>query len=235
MSIKLGNVCFKGFIGEGAYGEVWKVKWKGKIAAGKQLKGHHFDCNQKALDSFLGEYETLRRLSHPNIVRLFGLEIFDEEPPMIIMELMHQDLSTYINDSETEPKVQLKDAISIMLGVAEGLKYLHNFTIPVIHRDLSSKNILLDKNNRAKITDLGQARICPELSLKDATPTPGCLPYVAPETFSSDNPRNPLLRGRANYGPQVDIFSFGVIVLEVVIGKYPRPDDTININSKGES
>ena len=224
---KLGNVKILGYIGEGSYGEVWKVKWKRKIAAGKQLKEFLFNCNQHACQHFVAEYEILKELSHPNIVQLFDMLRFDDYSgrvsPMIITELMHQDLFTYIDNSTTKPRVQFRDAISIMLDVAEGLKYLHNRPEPIIHRDLSSKNILLDKSIRAKISDLGQAKMCPNPFLISATPTPGCPPYTAPETFPLDGHNY-----KPSYGPEVDTFSFGVVLLEVVIGKHPRPEDRIH-------
>ena len=231
LGLRLGNVSFQNYIGEGGYGEVWKVRWKGKVAAGKQLRGFLFDTNERALERFLVEYNILRRLSHPNIIKMFGLEIVEGHPPIMIMELMHQDLDTYVHDSRTEPKVQLKDAIGILLGVAKGLNYLHTLSLPlrpVIHRDLSSKNILLDKMKFAKITDLGQAKINSDRFLEEATPKPGFWPYLAPETYSLHDYDNARASWKATYGSEVDIFSFGVVALEVVIGRRPRPEERIN-------
>ena len=82
-------------------------------------------------------------------------------------------------------KVSLDEVIRIMLDVGEGLKFLHEHECPIIHRDIKSKNILLNTKLKAKIADLGQAKKFPLGTARDMTktPVPGTTVYMAPETF----------------------------------------------------
>ena len=222
----------KGMLGEGSFGIVYKGKWHGKFVAVKKLKDEILR-HPSEVDKFKKECGILRQLKHPNIVELYEVIFFDNTSPVLITELLWCDLLAFYKDSKMKPKVALDETIKIMLNVAEGLKYLHSRDI--VHRDIKSRNILLDSKLKAKIADLGQAK---ELGGREnfsstyATPVPGTYVYMAPETF-------PVIRGSeilrdVDYGAGLDIFSFGVVLLELIIGHLPNPNPIWTPYTKGK-
>ena len=130
---------------------------------------------------------------------------------MIIMELMATSLR---NQLETEEYFQPKLVKAICLDVALGLNYMHLIQPdPIVHQDISSANVLLEKlpdgKWRAKLTDYGTVNVVRQLR----TENPGSPAYTAPEAS------NPRLQS-----PKMDIFSFGVLILEMLTGQLPAPD-----------
>ena len=201
-------------IGEGTYGEVFRAEWKGKQVAAKQLKKHIFEIHvrSKIGERFKSECQLLEQTKHPNIVTFYTVIALQYQPPVIVTELLECDLQKFLCQSTTEPRVDLPHTVQIMLDVAEGLNYLHQHDI--VHRDLASKNILLTQERRAKIADLGVAKAFESYSMM-ATAEPGTPLYAAPETYSV----NPFKK-KTVYTVKVDVFSFGAVLLEVIIGPY---------------
>jgi len=201
-------------IGRGSYAVVYKAVWKNRKVAAKKLHNELLaktDVKQK----FREEWELLSGLDHPNIVKYLTAVIPESprESTIIVTELLDQDLQGFIMRSLTDPKVTFRDTVSIMLDVAEGLKYLHQLPKPIVHRDLACKNILLTATKRAKIADFGVAKCFPGGKMA-ATGNPGTPATRAPETCGKWH----YSRERKTYGTKADIFSFGVVVLEVVVG-----------------
>ena len=201
-------------IGEGAYADVYKAVWKNKQVAAKKLHNYLLgktDVTQK----FKEEWELLSGLNHPNIVKYLTAVIPEspQESAIIVTELLEQDLRRFIMRSQTNPKVTFRDTVSIMLDVAEGLKYLHQLPNPIVHRDLACKNILLTATKQAKIADFGIAKCFPGGEMA-ATGNPGTLATRAPEAFG----KWVFSRETKTYGTKADIFSFGVVLLEVIVG-----------------
>ncbi|PFX20191.1 LRR receptor-like serine/threonine-protein kinase FEI 1 [Stylophora pistillata] len=122
-----------------------------------------------------------------------------------------------------------------MLDVAEGLTYLHQQDPPIIHRDLASKNVLLTKKRQAKIADVGVAKMLSEGEQMYCSPVPGTPVYAAPETFVPGyDPRFAMLGGcRVEYDTKIDIFSFGITLMEVINGKLPSPQPCVPFASDG--
>ena len=212
-------------IGEGSYGEVWKAVWKGKQVAAKRilpiLVMEDYDVSQRKaiLAKFKQEWEILCSIRHKNIVQYYTVILPPSpESPIIVTELLECDLAKHIRNSTTKPKVPFPDVIKIMLDVAEGLHYIHTLKKPIVHRDLASKNVLLTKTLHAKIADLGQAKAFPRGAMY-ATAMPGTPVYAAPETYST-RLRGSLWR-RVRYTEKIDIFSFGAMLLEIIIGHLP--------------
>lgn len=215
----------KEVLGEGSFGVVYKAKWHGHFVAVKRLKDIVAWNHPSAVEGFKRECAFLGELKHPNIVEMYDAIFPDGNLPLLITELLFCDLNAYYKNSKTTPKVSLDETIKIMLDVGEGLKFLHVRDDPIIHRDIKSHNILLDSKLRAKIADLGQAKEFPGLGTARqvfATPVPGSTVYMAPETFPSGRNFHASYR-LVDYGAEIDIFSFGIVLLELTVGHLPSP------------
>ena len=165
-------------------------------------------------ESFIRECSHCSKLNHVNVVRLVGIYYPSKQSlPVMVMELMDASLTTYA----TQPGVSLKRKLSILHDVAEGLSYLHSYSI--IHRDLSPNNILIKYSGVdqfppiAKIADLGVAKMVQADSMRTKTRLPGTVDYMPPESFE-DNPC---------YDTSLDVFSYGGVMLYTVTGKWPTP------------
>ena len=213
-----GSVRLLEKIGEGSYGEVYKAKWEGQLVAAKRLHPILFRFDPGGKDGvvarFLDECRLLRELRHPNIVELLHVVHEQGNPPILITELLDCDLAALVEKSQSDPKVATEDVLNIMFDVAKGLEYLHGHKRPIIHRDIAPKNILLDSKRRAKITDVGLAKLASEYQ----SPVPGTQAYMAPETYVVTNS----VSQQARYGIEIDIYSLGVTMLEIIIGHPPR-------------
>ena len=220
-------------IGEGSYAEVFKAVWHGKPVAAKRIRAVFFendpDGNQRQafLQRYKREWEILSALNHPNIVKYYTV-LLPPSPatPIIVTELLHQDLAHLLRASTSTPRIAFSDVVKIMLDVAEGLKYLHAQKPKVVHRDLASKNVLLTRDKQAKIADMGLAKAFPHGAMW-ATAVPGTPIYAAPETYPRRN--NDGYRSQTEYTEKIDIFSYGALLLEVIVGHLPNylPDPVL--------
>ena len=145
----------------------------------------------------------MAEMRHPHIVQFLGLCYLEGSTlPVLVMERLDRSLDELL---EAFPGLPLPLKQSLLTDVAQGLLYLHTRNPPIVHRDLSARNVLLTSSLEAKIGDLGNARII-NLQLGQLprlTRVPGTLSYMPPESFA-DPPR---------YGPRLDIFSFGHLAL----------------------
>ena len=209
-------------LGRGAYGVVFKARYRGSVCAAKEIHSILIEAaytpaeRRRLQDNFIRECNYCSKLNHPNIVRFIGIyhppqQLF----PVMIMELMNESLTTYAE----KPDISFKRRMSILHDVAEGLSYLHSRNPPVIHRDLSPNNILLKHLpllSVAKIADLGVAKIMnadDKTSKSYQTKVPGTVDFMPLEAFG-DTPK---------YGTSLDVFSYGGIMLYTVNGKWPKP------------
>ena len=209
-------------LGRGAYGKVFKARYRGSMCAAKEIHSILIDAaytpaeRRRLQDNFIRECDHCSKLNHPNIVRFIGIyhppqQLF----PVMIMELMDESLTAYAE----KPNISFKRRMSILHDVAEGLSYLHSRNPPVIHRDLSPNNILLKHLPLlpvAKIADLGVAKVInvdDKGSKRYQTKVPGTMDFMPPETFT-DKPQ---------YDVSLDVFSYGGIMLHTVNGKWPKP------------
>ena len=207
-------------LGEGSYGVVYLSKYCGLLCAAKKLKASMFPSGSTSLDqtsalilqSFYNECEKLCKVRHPNIVQLLGLySDKDTHLPVIVMELMHESLSRLLYRTKSLPQCI---EVNIAHDVAQALAYLHSLRPPIVHRDLSSNNILLSREYRAKVTDLGVAKVDKGSFLNwDNTPAPGTFVYMPPE----------VRKAPADLSPAMDIFGLGVNVLQILTHKFPQP------------
>ena len=146
----------------------------------------------------------MAEMRHPHIVQFMGLCYLEGSAlPVLVMEKLDSSLDDLL---ETSPGLPLALKLSLLTDVTQGLLYLHTHNPPIVHRDLSARNVLLTSSLVAKISDLGNARIVnlqPGQLARTLTRVPGTLAYMPPESFDEGS----------RYGPQLDIFSFGHLAL----------------------
>ena len=213
-------------LGRGAYGKVFSVDFLGLPCAAKEIHSLLLDGisaeEKKAIkDGFIRECYHSSLIRHPNIVQFMG--VYYAKPsdprtdlPIMVMELMDTGLTSFIEKNQS--KIAMKTKLSILHDVSLGLSYLHGRRPSVIHRDLSSNNVLLSKGHLvAKISDLGMAKMIRADSKQTRsrlTTAPGTLHFMPPEALDEEDPV---------YGTPVDVFSFGGITLHLFSEKWPTP------------
>ena len=187
--------------------------------AGKKLHETFFSETsrrekQSVTARFAEECLTHGKLRHPTIVQLIGVYYSPgSRVPTLIMELMPLSLASAL---EQYPDISSHVKNVILLDVSLGLYFLHNRTPPIIHRDLTANNVLLSESMRAKIADLGVARIVninrAQMSMS-MTATPGTPCYMPPEAFTA----------KPVYDAKLDVFSMGNLIVHVSIQEWPIP------------
>ena len=219
-NIRIGNQ-----IGRGANGRILEATWEGIAVAVKEI--HSIFMNevgdlefQSFKRSFLRECEQSSRLRHPNIVRFFGIyHPPGARVPSLVMERLHCSLTSLL---ENNPVVPIGTKISIIKDVALGLRYLHTRNPPIIHRDLSSNNVLLSERMEGKIGDLGTARLVDTRRQSRMTTAPGTAHFMPPEALEDGI--------NIHYGKELDVFSFGCVMLHTLSHQWPTPSQAAIIN-----
>ncbi|KAF8678499.1 hypothetical protein HU200_046253 [Digitaria exilis] len=197
-------------IGSGGFGDVFKAQLKdGKIVAIKKLK----HASGQGDREFTAEMETIGRIKHRNLVPLLGYCKVGEERLLVYEYMKYGSLEDVLHDrKKTGMKLSWEARRKIAVGAARGLAFLHHNCIPhVIHRDMKSSNVLIDENLEAKVSDFGMARtlnvVDTHLSVSTLAGTPG---YVPPEYYQS-----------FRCTTKGDVYSYGVVLLELLTGKPP--------------
>ena len=223
----LSNVRLTGTrIGAGAYGSVDEVAILGAVCAAKRIHEVFLDRSEipeqeirKSVTQFVKECQLMSTLRHPHVVQFLGVCFFvGSRLPALVMERLLTSLHDLL-DPETEPPPP-KDApkpffplslkCSILHNVACGLAYLHERTPPVIHCDLSARNVLLNSGMIAKIADLGVARIVPRMrAAATMTKAPGAGIYMPPEVLEAKSKNE---EQKAKYSASIDVFSLQRLV-----------------------
>ena len=231
-TLVLRNVTLTGkTIGCGSYGSVEEVTISGAPCAAKKV--HDFlskeDPNwlekeraDENIQKFVAECKMMGRLRHPNIVQFLGIWFPPKESTLpalyLVMEKMLTSLHDLLEPDTPKPSNALKPYIplslkcSILRDIAQGIAYLHNQSPPVVHRDLSARNVLLNSAMVAKIADMGMARILPERKNTTMTKAPGASVYMPPEA----------LEDKSKYDTSIDVFSLGVVAIFVLAEEFPN-------------
>ena len=224
------NVTFTGNkLGEGSYGSVEEVaipkevcaekhiRWSSVFAA-KQL--HHRKEDYDLLrDPLVKECHLMDKARHPNLVTFFGISYpsGERQLPALVMERLEISFHDKLEQPEERMTFSFEQRLSILVDVSKGLVYLHSRSPPLIHRDLTAKNVLLTSNGVGKISDFGMAKIIELPSLSKSishTKNPGNTFYMPPETSADSH---------AMYSTPIDVFSFGVVALFAGTQKFPKP------------
>jgi serine/threonine protein kinase len=221
-SLKLPSIestQFKSFrkIGGGSCGGVFEVSWLGEKFAMKTV-----------LETVTHVTEISAGLSHPHIVRVFGVSTNKRHSCNLVMELMSGDLYKYIHMDHPRP-FDLDIAVDIMLQIAEGMQYLHDKRI--VHRDLKSFNILVDPVDcpgkgylRVKVADFGLAKIkAASATYSSQSKNVGTTRWMAPELLTSSDQRESSepTPQELRYPFMVDVYSYAITCSEILTGDLP--------------
>ncbi|XP_030551014.1 G-type lectin S-receptor-like serine/threonine-protein kinase At4g27290 [Rhodamnia argentea] len=197
-------------IGAGGFGPVYKGNLQtGQLVAVKRLSR----SSGQGLEEFKNEVLLIARLQHRNLVGLLGCCIEGEERILLYEYMDNKSLNYFIFDQEKSLLLTWQRRFDIIVGIARGLLYLHHDSkLQVIHRDLKTSNILLDGDLNPKISDFGLARIFGANQKEARTKRViGTYGYMAPE-YAIDG----------KFSVKSDIYSFGVLLLEIISGKRNR-------------
>ena len=217
-------------LGIGSYGAVCKAKCDDLLCAAKIIHPTLLDLttlqqvapqreHRLPIRRFEQECEFMSAIRHPNIVQYLGM-FRDTDTvtclPVLLMELMDDSLTHFL-ESSTQP-IPYHIQINICHDVSLALSFLHSNKI--IHRDLSSNNVLLRGNILAKVTDFGMARLSdinPQATRFTSTMCPGTDVYMPPEA----------VQDKPVYTEKIDCFSFGVIIVQTLTRQFPKPGDRL--------
>ncbi|THG17319.1 G-type lectin S-receptor-like serine/threonine-protein kinase SD1-29 isoform X1 [Camellia sinensis] len=193
-------------LGEGGFGPVyWGKLEDGQEVAVKRLSSH----SGQGSEEFKNEIILISKLQHRNLVRLLGCCIEGEEKLLVYEYLKNRSLDTFLFDAKNRVELDWAKRFNIIQGIARGLLYLHRDScLRVIHRDLKASNILLDDDMNPKISDFGLARtfrVTQELA--NTHRVMGTFGYMSPEYAMG-----------GLFSEKSDVFSFGVLLLEIVSG-----------------
>nr|XP_023924913.1 putative receptor-like protein kinase At4g00960 isoform X2 [Quercus suber] len=194
-------------LGQGGFGTVYKgVMPDGKEVAVKRLSRRSW----QGLQELKNEVILIAKLQHRNLVKLLGCGIEGEEKLLVYEFMPNGSLDFFIFDSERRTQLDWKTCYNIIVGITRGLLYLHEDSrLKIIHRDLKPSNVLLDNEMVAKISDFGMARIFGEnQNIANTRRVVGTYGYMAPEYAME-----------GVFSVKSDVFSFGVILLEIISGK----------------
>uniref|UniRef100_A0A2C9U4Q8 non-specific serine/threonine protein kinase n=1 Tax=Manihot esculenta TaxID=3983 RepID=A0A2C9U4Q8_MANES len=208
-------------LGKGGFGTVYK----GQLPHGQEIAVKRLSHSSgQGISEFKNEVMLIARLQHRNLIKLLGCCIQREERMLIYEYLPNKSLDYFIFDQRQRSILDWNKRFDIIVGIARGILYLHHDSrLRIIHRDLKTSNVLLDADMNPKISDFGMARIFRGDEVQDKTNrVVGTYGYMAPEY---------VMFGK--FSTKSDVFSFGVVLLEIISGKksytyYPE-DPSLNL------
>ncbi|KAL6899846.1 hypothetical protein ACP4OV_006504 [Aristida adscensionis] len=205
--IPWSELVLKEKIGAGSFGTVHRADWNGSDVAVKILMEQDF--HPERLKEFLREVAIMKSLRHPNIVLLMGAVTQPPNLSIVTEYLSRGSLYRLLHRHGSRENLDERRRLSMAFDVAKGMNYLHKRNPPIVHRDLKSPNLLVDKKYTVKVCDFGLSRLKANtfLSSKTAAGTPE---WMAPEVLR-DEPSN----------EKSDVYSFGVILWELMTLQQP--------------
>ncbi|XXG69630.1 hypothetical protein AAC387_Pa06g2442 [Persea americana] len=194
-------------LGKGGFGLVYK----GQLPNGQEIALKRLSKNSgQGIDEFKNEVKLIAKLQHKNLVKLLGYCISGEEKILIYEYMRNKSLDSLVFDQTRSIILDWRKRFNIIVGIARGILYLHEDSrLRIIHRDLKASNILLDDDMNPKISDFGMARIFGgNQTQANTNRVVGTYGYMAPE-YAMDG----------LFSIKSDVFSFGVILLEIINGR----------------
>lgn len=226
---KLQDVRMTGkLIGEGGYGTVEKAIVSGQDCAVKIIKSFYYDnptfigqtTFREVVKQYGRECNILASISHENIVQFVGMYVFSESKlPALVMELLHISLHNLVINKQVTLPLRVK--CSLLCDVAGALKYLHSRTPAIIHGDLTAVNVVVSKEMKAKLIDLGLAQKPLSIAASSLSTVQETGIYTSPELTKAS--------------PSQDILFLGVLTIFVITNEYPNPLPSTYFNKKSKS
>lgn len=207
LDIPWNELILKERIGAGSFGTVHRADWHGSDVAVKILMEQDFHAER--FKEFLREVAIMKRLRHPNIVLFMGAVTQPPNLSIVTEYLSRGSLYRLLHKPGAREVLDERRRLNMAYDVAKGMNYLHRRNPPVVHRDLKSPNLLVDKKYTVKVCDFGLSRLKANtfLSSKSAAGTPE---WMAPEVLRDEQSNE-----------KSDVYSFGVILWELATLQQP--------------
>lgn len=198
-------------LGSGTFGCVKELTAGGTFYAAKEILPSILECC--SLQDLVNGYKSMSMIRHPNVVQFIGLCFLSDSAvyPLLVMEELDISLDQYLKNLEQNAPLSLK--LSVLYDVAKGLLHLHERSPPIIHHDLTARNILITSSSmQAKISDIGNTLLIKEKkSMEILIKVPGIGMYMPPEAYEC----------KSKYDSSFDIFSFANVMLYTITQTLP--------------
>uniref|UniRef100_A0A0D9WZV4 Cysteine-rich receptor-like protein kinase 10 n=1 Tax=Leersia perrieri TaxID=77586 RepID=A0A0D9WZV4_9ORYZ len=202
-----GNFSESNRLGEGGFGAVYK----GFLPNGEEIAVKRLSRSSgQGIEELKNELVLVAKLQHKNLVRLVGVCLQEHEKLLVYEYMPNRSIDTILFDHDKRKELDWGKRSRIISGIARGLQYLHEDSqLRIIHRDLKASNVLLDSDYTPKISDFGMARLFGGDQTREITSrVVGTYGYMAPEYAM-----------RGHYSVKSDVFSFGILMIEIVTGR----------------
>lgn len=207
LSAATGGFSDANLLGQGGFGHVYRGALGEREVAIKRLRPGSGQGDRE----FRAEVESIGRVHHRNLVSLVGYCIHGDQRLLVYEHVPNKTLEFHLHGSEDMPTLDWERRWRIAVGSAKGLAYLHEDCHPkIIHRDIKAANILLEDNFEPKVADFGLAKIQHGEDTHVSTRVMGTFGYMAPEYTNT-----------GKITERSDVFSFGVVLLEIITGRRP--------------